>query len=263
MNIVTSHATTGGFNADQISVILLVAGVGRRLGAAVAAPKVLLEFGGQTLLERHLRGLIAQGIKDIVLTVGFESDQIRQELARLGLDRQIGLIENPDFRAGSLVSLWVQAQRLRAGRTVLLMDGDVLYDPAMIGRLLRGEGENILLLDRTIEPGDEPVKICLRGGQIVDLRKIPANPHDWYGESVGFFRFSPDMAGELAERCDWYVSQGLTSVEYEEAIRDLILKAPARFAAAEVSDIPWTEIDFAEDVSRARDVILPRLTARS
>jgi choline kinase len=107
------------------------------------------------------------------------------------------------------------------------------------------------------------VKICLRGGQIVDLRKIPANPHDWYGESVGFFRFSPDMAGELAERCDWYVSQGLTSVEYEEAIRDLILKAPARFAAAEVSDIPWTEIDFAEDVTRARDVILPRLTARS
>jgi choline kinase len=48
-------------------------------------------------------------------------------------------------------------------------------------------------------------------------------------------------------------------LEYEEAIRDLILAEPDRFDAQDVGDLPWTEIDFPEDVVRARDVILPQL----
>ncbi|CAA7622428.1 NTP transferase domain-containing protein [Magnetospirillum sp. SS-4] len=241
------------------AVILLVAGVGRRLDGAIPGPKVLLEFGGQTLLERHLNALLAHGIDDIGLTIGYQGDAIRQEVARLGLTDRVRLIENPDYRLGSLVSLWVQAERLRSGRPAILMDGDVLYDPAMIGRLLSAPSENVLLLDREIEPGDEPVKICLSGGLIVDFRKKPEHAHDWHGESVGFFRFSPATAAMLADRCAWYVGQGLTSLEYEEAIRDLILAEPRRFAATDISDLPWTEIDFVDDVAKARDIVLPQL----
>lgn len=243
----------------EISVILLAAGVGRRLEGAIPGPKVLLEFGGQTLLERHLRALHAHGIEDISLTVGYQKDAIRGELDRLGLGGRVRLVNNPDFRQGSLVSLWVQAERLRSGRTIVLMDGDVLYDPTLIGRLLGAPAENVLLLDREIEPGDEPVKICLRGDRIVDFRKKPEHAHDRHGESVGFFRFSPALAATLAERCGWYVTRGQTNLEYEEAIRDLILAQPERFSAIDISDTPWTEIDFAADIARAREIILPRL----
>jgi choline kinase len=242
-----------------VSAIILVAGVGQRLRNTVPEPKVLLSFGGQTLLERHLRALSANGIEDVTLTVGYQSHMIRREVSRLGLEARVRLVENPDFRLGSLVSLSVQAEQLRSGRTVVLMDGDVLYDPEMIARLLAAPEENVLLLDRVIEPGDEPVKICVRGERIVDLRKVPEHPHDWYGESVGFFRFSPATARDLAERCSGYVAQGRTRVEYEEAIRDLILAEPDRFAAADISDIPWIEIDFMDDVTRAREIILPQL----
>jgi choline kinase len=242
-----------------ISAILLAAGVGRRLGDARPGPKVLLEFAGQTLLERHLRILLAEGVDDIGITVGYRSDAIGREVARLGLADRVHLIDNPDFRQGSLVSLFVQADRLRGGRPVVLMDGDVLYDPRIIARLLAAPGENVLLLDRDIEPGDEPVKICVRDDRIVDFRKKPEHAHDWHGESVGFFRFSPATASALAERCGWYVRAGRTDLEYEEAIRDLILAEPRRFAAADISDIPWIEIDFGSDVTRARDLILPRL----
>jgi choline kinase len=245
--------------SSELSVVLLAAGVGRRLGEAAPGPKVLLEFGGQTLLERHLRALRAHGVTDIALSVGYRSEAIRRELARLGLAGQVRLVDNPDFRAGSLVSLWVQAELLRSGRGIVLMDGDVLYDPDLIGRLLAAPGENVLLLDRAIEPGDEPVKICLRGDRIVDFRKRPEHAHDWHGESVGFFRFSPATSRDLAERCSWYVARGQTSLEYEEAIRDLILAGPERFAITDISDIPWIEIDFADDVTRARDIVLPRL----
>ena len=248
-------------SARAVSAIILAAGVGRRLGAAAGdRPKVLLEFGDRTLLERHLEALRAHGVEDISITVGHRRELIEAALSRLGWRGHVELVENPRYREGSMVSLWAQSARLRAGHPLLLLDGDVLYDARMIGELIAAPCENALLVDRDIEPGEEPVKLCFRGGRIVDFRKRPEHEHDWHGESVGFFRFSAAMAAALAERCTSYVAAGRTELEYEEAIRDLILAAPDRFGAADVSALPWIEIDFEEDVARARHEILPQLS---
>jgi choline kinase len=229
------------------------------LGAADGKPKILLEFGGKSLLQRHIEALRANGVDDIALTVGHQAGLIRAALERFGEGAKVACVENPDYREGSLVSLWVQKARLQLGRSLVLMDGDVLYDSRMIARLLAATPENVLLVDQQIEPGDEPVKVCFRNDVIVDFRKKPEHAHDWHGESVGFFRFSPAMAAKLATRCGDYVEAGRTSVEYEEAIRDLILGEPDRFGAEDISDLPWTEIDFDDDVMRARNAILPQL----
>jgi choline kinase len=239
------------------AAVILAAGVGRRLG--VEEPKILLEFGGRTLLERHITALHAEGVTNIALTVGHEADLVRGALRRLQFLDRVTLIENPRYREGSIVSLWVQRARLAAGSEVLLMDGDVLYDHRMIARLLAAEPENVLLLDRAIEPGDEPVKICVSHDRIVDFAKRPVETHEWHGESVGFFRFSAAMAAALAERADAYEREGKADLEYEAAIRDLILAHPDRFGCEDISDLPWMEIDFAEDVARARHAVLPHL----
>ncbi len=55
------------------------------------------------------------------------------------------------------------------------------------------------------------------------------------------------------------MAEGRSDLEYEEAIRDLILAEPERFAVADIGDIPWIEIDFGDDVTRARETIMPRL----
>ena len=148
---------------------------------------------------------------------------------------------------------------MEAGRPVLVMDGDVLHDRRMIDRLLSGAGDAVLLVDPELEPGDEPVKVCFRGDTIVDLRKRPEFAHDRHGESVGFFRFSPVMASRLGAQCAAMADLAEGMLEYEEAIRALLLAEPARFTAEDVGDLPWTEIDFPEDVVRAREVILPQL----
>ena len=235
-------------------VILLAAGIGNRLGDAHEGPKVLLDFDGRSLIERHLDALEANDIDDIVVTVGYEAATLQQALGG-----RAGTIHNPDYRKGSLVSLWVQRDRLRAGKPVLLMDGDVLYDSRMIERLLGAEGDAVIMVDRELEPGDEPVKVCFRDGVMVDFRKRPEHAHDWHGESVGFFRFSAEQAATLADACEPYIAAGRYDVEYEEAIRDMLLANPAGFTHVDVTDLPWTEIDFPEDVDKAREVILPLL----
>ncbi len=51
---------------------------------------------------------------------------------------------------------------LVAGDDILLMDADVLYDRCIIERLVKTNISNCFLVDRDLEPGDEPVKLCVR-----------------------------------------------------------------------------------------------------
>lgn len=239
--------------------MILAAGVGRRLGESHAGPKMLLAFEVRSLLERRLAALAACGVEDVSITVGHEADAIRAEVARLAPPLSVRFVENARYREGSLVSVAVQGEVLRSGRPVLLMDGDVLHDARMVARLFEGEAENTLLVDPELEPGDEPVKACFRGDRLVDFRKVPADPGERHGESVGFFRLSPATAAALAARCDERIAAGDARLEYEEALRDLMLAAPERWAAVDVGDLPWTEIDFEEDVAKAQRHVLPQL----
>jgi choline kinase len=148
---------------------------------------------------------------------------------------------------------------LRQGHPVILMDADVLYAPGLMERLVGTSWPGCLLLDRAIEPGDEPVKLCVRDGRIVDFHKRPTEAHEWHGESVGFFRFAPDIAEELAGRVEHYVASGRRTMEYEEPIRDMIMASPAeRFGFEDISGLPWIEIDFPDDVVKA-EALLPEI----
>ena len=185
---------------------------------------------------------------------------MRDALDALADGSAIATIVNPDFREGSVVSMWAGRAVLQSGRPVILMDADVLYDRRLMERLVASRRPGCLLLDRELEPGDEPVKLCMRGGRIVDFHKRPTEPHEWHGESVGFFRFAPDVAHELADRAEAYVSDRRT-MEYEEPIRDMIMASPAdRFGFEDISGMPWTEIDFPEDVAKAM-ALLPKIDA--
>ncbi|WP_428491252.1 NTP transferase domain-containing protein [Rhodopila sp.] len=242
--------------------LILAAGMGRRLGSGgleVArpgvseVPKALLEFGGRSLLARHVAILRGLGIGAITVVIGFGAERMRAALAGLADGPAVSVVMNPDYREGSVVSLWAGRAVLRGGGPVILMDADVLYDARLMGRLVNSRKPDCLLLDREIEPGDEPVKLCVRDGRIVDFHKRPTEPHDWHGESVGFFRLSAAVAEELAGRSEAYVDGGGRMMEYEEPIRDMIRAAAAdRFGFEDISGLPWTEIDFPEDLVKAR-----------
>jgi len=240
--------------------LILAAGMGRRLGEAgpgrPGVPKALLEFGGTSLLARHVAILRGLGISDITLVIGFGAERMRTALTALTDGPPISIVTNPDFREGSVVSLWAGREVLLSGAPVLLMDADVLYDARLMAPLVSSRKPGCLLLDREIEPGDEPVKLCVRDGRIVDFHKRPTEPHDWHGESVGFFRFSAAVAMELAGRSEDYVASGRRMMEYEEPIRDMITTSAAdRFGYEDITGLPWTEIDFPEDVAKARAML--------
>ncbi len=240
------------------AVLILAAGRGRRLGpAAPDVPKILLRFGGRTLLERHLDCLEGAGAGPVSLVVGYRSELIEAELHRLGRRDEVTLIRNEHWQEGSALSLDCGLAVLQGG-PVVLMDADVLYDARLVDRLLDGTHPAVLLLDRELEPGDEPVKICVGGdGRIVDFAKRPDADHAFHGESVGFFRFSSEAAASLTRRTQ--AMAGLDcGLEYEEPIRALIradASDPPMFGYEDITGLPWTEIDFMDDIAKAERLL--------
>lgn len=244
--------------------IILAAGRGLRMlqppGAEI--PKSLLEFGGRSLLERHLRILRTHGVNEVVLALGWRHEDVAAELERIAWRPRPEIVLNPGFELGSVLTVHTVAGALTGGGDVLLMDADVLYHERIMVALTAGPPSvNRLLIDRDFEAGDEPVKVCVRGGVPIELRKklAPDLNYDVIGESVGFFRFGPKAARRLAAIVGDYVASGRSNEPHEEAIRDLLRESSAVFEVADITGEPWIEIDFPVDVERAEREILPHL----
>ncbi len=247
-----------------MKAIMLAAGLGSRLSAGDESrePKVLLQFGGLTLLERHVTALKSLGVESLTLVTGYRAGDINRALDDLRVGGFVRVVENPRYREGSVVSLWAARETLRSGGDVVFMDADVLYHPKLLERLLRAESANCFLFDREFEAGDEPVKLCLRGGHLVEFRKIIDGVYDRTGEWVGFLKLSEPYALQLASTLERFMADGRLGEPMEEAVRELLHSSPAGvFGICDVTDLPWIEIDFADDVVKAREVILPAIEA--
>ena len=245
-----------------MNAIIYVAGRAGRLGARSAGrPKILLEFGGQSLLERHVMILARWQVPKIYVVTGYERQQIAAICPGLASRYGVELVEmtNPDFILGSALSMHASLPALeQATDGVLIMDGDVLYDYRMLERLIRSPHPTALLVDRgysTVD--DDPVLVPMRGGKPFEFVKKWRGEAEAVGESIGFFKVAaadlPMLIDETKARA---VGVG-RSDSYDEIIRALV-KA-GRFAAEDVTGLPWTEIDFPEDLDYGREVILPRL----
>ncbi len=70
-------------------------------------------------------------------------------------------------------------------------------------------------------------------------------------------RLSADAGEVLRGILEEFIETGKDSVEYEEALRELAAEVP--IGVVEMGDLPWIEIDFEEDLARARDGILPEV----
>ena len=152
-----------------MKALILAAGIGKRL--KTDTPKILLQIGKKTLLERHYTNLVNANIHKIGLVVGFQNKKIEDLIKRIDKENRIRIFRNREFRKGSAISLVSAYEFFDIKEEMILMDGDVLYHEQIFKKLINSNKKNCFLLDRNIEKGEEPVKICIKKDHIYDFGK--------------------------------------------------------------------------------------------
>ncbi|MGH7300695.1 MAG: NTP transferase domain-containing protein [Candidatus Rokuibacteriota bacterium] len=241
-----------------MKAVILAAGVARRLAPLTDyTHKALLPVGGRSLLDRMLDGLAANGVDESVLVVGHWQEQVRRAAGRARGAMRIAYVENPDYRKGSILSLWRARETLLRDST-LVMDADVLFPDRLLRRLIDAPAASALLLDRDFHDTGEEVKLYAVGDRIVALGKKFV-PETWevVGEGVGFFKCSAAHGPEYLRLLEESIQETGGANEYEDALHRLLARVPVGWV--DVTGLPWTEVDFAEDLRRAETQILPRI----
>jgi choline kinase len=245
-----------------MNAILYIAGRAVRLGQhAQERPKVLLEFNGQTLLERHVMLLARLRVTKLFVVTGHRRELLQAVFPALQLRYGIEIEEmyNADFAEGSALSMHTSLPALEAVHdNLLIMDGDVLYDLRMLKRLIESPHRTALLVDRGYSTADDdPVLVPMRNGKPFDFVKKWQGQADSIGESIGFFKMDvADLPRLIAETKARFTGPGRKD-SYDDILRVLVREG--RFGAVDVTGIPWTEIDFPADLEYAEKVVLPAL----
>jgi choline kinase len=240
-----------------VNAVILAAGVARRLAPVTdQTHKCLLPIGDRPLLARMLAALEEVGIRRTVLVVGHCADQVRALAGEAVGRMRIGYVDNPEYTKGSALSLY--AARAWLSEPALVMDADVLFPVEFLRRLLAAPAPSAFLVDRSFQDTGEEVKVYTRGERVVALgKKVVPEAWDAVGEGVGFFKCGAESGPVLARLLRKVSTESNGSSEYEDALH--LLVGTHHVGWADVTGLPWTEIDFAEDLRRAEADVLPRV----
>lgn len=226
--------------------LILAAGRGTRLRARHDGPKCLLPVGGVALLDRYIATLDACGVATTVVA-GYGAAAVRDRLTALAPRTPCTVVVNEDFARGSIVSLARGLQGVDGA--LLLLDGDVLFHPALLHRLLDSPHASALLVDAGAPFTGEEYMAGVDGGRVHALCRARVTGHEVTGEWVGFARLDAGAVIRLGAAIDRRIAAGEVAGGYEDALASLLPEVDVRCETT--SDLPWIEIDYPDDADRA------------
>jgi choline kinase len=236
--------------ATTDAAVILVAGVGSRLRPLTDdRPKALMDLGGETILGRALRLLRSAGVHDIVLATGYREDQIRSALSRLGITAT--LIANPAFDSTqNSVSLALCREAL-VGKSFFKLDGDVVFQPAVLERLQRSSADLAVAVDSVRALDEEAMKIRAEGDRILAFgKRIPVA--EARAETIGIERLTRSAGDQVFSAMQAAIARGVRDRYYEDFYSELVQRGALLASSVEVGDLAWSEVDTFEDLERAR-----------
>ena len=234
--------------------VILAAGMARRLRPLTdTRPKCLLTVGERTLLQRTVDAMTGAGIDELVVVTGYRAEMLRTFLTEHYPSLDIHFIHNADYEHNNnIFSLWL-TRPYTDGRDFVLMDSDILFDPAVLPYLLKSEG-TVLAVNRH-ELGDEEIKVITDAdGYVTEISKT-CSIEAAIGESVGIEKMMADYSTALFRELEQMIErEGLIDVFYERAFERLIPQG-YRFRAVDTTSFFSIELDTVEDFNRAKELI--------
>jgi len=209
-----------------------------------------LEVGGKPLIRHQVDALRAVGVDTVHVVVGFHGDKVCEAVGSI-----CRCIINARYaETNSLYSLNLALQQIRG--PFMLLNSDVLAHPEIYARVAQTDG-SCLAFDSSSDCEEEEMKVSFSDGRLRAISKsMPAE--EAHGENVGILKYDAATAELLASEADAIIRDGAERCWAPAALHNIADRAVVR--GVDIADLPWTEIDFVEDLAFARDRIWPTIS---
>lgn len=254
--------------------IILAAGASTRLRPLTDdKPKCLLKIGDKTLLEHTINNILAVGIKEIAIVVGYKAQMIRDFLKRQFPNIRIRFILNPAYASTNNAYSLLLARRFLEKRNgmihnaLLLLDSDILFSSQLLHLLLQweesslsivGDKQNLHTIDGLIavrvadSHDEEEVHVLINDHNNVVMIGKEVALGEVSGESIGIELFFPAAVKKLFDILEMRIRKGVGRTEFYEASFQQMIRDGARFKAVDISSHPVIEIDTPDDLQIAQ-----------
>lgn len=237
-----------------MKALIFNSGLGSRLGELTQSnPKCLVRLGsGETIFHRQLRILTACGIRQFVVTTGPWPEQVEAvaaEFEKRGC--RFTFVRNDRFdQTNYLYSMWLARAELRCD-DILLLHGDLVFDPAYVEELLALPAGSYGSIDPALPLPEKDFKARVTDGEVREV-----GVQTWGTDCTAFqalYRLTPEAMGIWLSEVESFVAAGETGVYAENAANKV-------FDRMHVKAHPYTghvleEIDTPEDLARVSAMV--------
>jgi len=245
---------------ETMKAVVLCAGRGGRLYPLTKdGPKCLLRFGEKTVLECCLENLKSAGILDVVLVTGYKTDAVETLVKEKDYQR-VSFVFNEKYAVtNTAYSLNLALKKMDAD--FILINGDVLFDRAILEGLLKHPAGNCIAVDPDIPLDAEEIKVKAADCRVEKISK-EVDPRQSLGEAIGLYKISRGLIRELSRIYDDLERRGENHHFFEKGVETICQRSAGdgrSFGIFLTDHRPWVEIDTVEDFLYATREVFPKL----
>ena len=245
-----------------MNALILAAGRGTRIRTVHGEhPKCLIRSShGGTLLDHQIASLLAAGIRNIGVVVGYKKDQIVDHVLTnyRSLQSCFSFIENPLFATTNNIYSFSLAEEWLNGKPFVCLNADVIFDPEILLPALQSTTPITMIVDPLWR--DETMKVIIFNNRVVRMsKKIPQSIAN--GTYIGITSFSAEIQKDLFARVKRLIQTGRENEFFNVAVQELADEG-VRVGFTSTGERPWAEIDDPGDLEFARLHVFPKLITR-
>ncbi len=239
-----------------MQIIILAAGMGLRLRHETAdLPKCMVEVSGISILQRSLDNIAQFSVSRIVLVVGYRGERVRDLVGDSYKGIPVVYLENQKYATTNNIYSLYLARMLMAEDDTILLESDIVYEPAILAKLLVNRNPNVVVVDK-YRPHMDGTVVKISSAQEITaiIPKVHFNPDeiDSYYKTVNIYKFSRSFSTHTyIPFLEAYCATLGHNRFYEQVLRVILTLDQNNLRAMVLEGEKWFEIDTISDLRDA------------
>lgn len=234
----------------KVKAIILAAGVGSRLEDITKyKPKTLIEVNGKPILSYIIDSLIENGIKNIIICVGYLGNMIISFCKKRYPSSDFTFVRNTEYENTNNMYTFYLTTKYIEDEDLLLMNADLVFDPSIIADLLKSDSTCV-----AVEKGiykEESMKITVSNGLIKGISK-QITAENAFGCSIDIYFIKSIDIPVVKNEIKLFIEEKKDYKQWTEVLLDYMFQTGIlRATPYNIKDRKWYEIDTIEDLINA------------